>query len=808
MFEGFRSATRLVAASDADVRSKIEADFVCDGTDDDVEIQAALDALPAAGGKIHLTDGVFNLSATVARAIGGVTFSGRGRGTKVNFNGSDPVIDAGTETGWVFEEFNTDAGDIGSFTDTMFHYWFDGVRVNHGSITEGAGIFMADFAVDGDYTGSDGDTITSSTGQTITIYKTIQGAVDAASNDDLIYILHAGNGLYNENVTMTSLDLHLMAWPRRGIGDAQTGTPLINGGAGGAAMTLIGCNTRLTGLVLSASGSNDALVVSSGTEVRLDYCDTLSDITMSGGAEIEMNDCWIWDRYNIASGQIADRGSFNHCSFGERAGTWDGDAYNHQFVDCIFYKGGATASDPIFALNNGIHEATFTGCRMYPNEGGSSTMFMVKNGTGRFHLLFTDCRFSDHFPSAGSPSALLVTATGANSFVSFENCSYRDVGGDNPAFIKSDDTDVRAIVSGCDLINNSQPAIVGSFTDSIFGPNHPPDFDINIDGGTGNVYYGTNTSLTGETGTVKSGFGDVTGDTASVDNEIVAFDSTTGKLIKSPNTENSAITHTLANASLVLLDATNDGNPFIRHGSSSTDALQTNIAYDAGAQTLNYVSFVTTTENGDPDKGEFRFNVDTIPVLTIDDEGLELAQGSIHVAEQAAAVDDIAAFGQFWVRDAVPNVPMFTDDTGVDLELGVERAITVQLTDAQVLTLATGAGVTIVPAPGTDLANIFVRGYLVADAAAGAWVEPSAPDDLVFQYADTVLVSAGMDGTPLVAADVSFTAVPALSVAEITPDVNATINLFNDGGQWTGGNVANSMSVRVWYYVVSTVAFS
>ena len=106
------------------------------------------------------------------------------------------------------------------------------------------------------------------------------------------------------------------------------------------------------------------------------------------------------------------------------------------------------------------------------------------------------------------------------------------------------------------------------------------------------------------------GPGDVVGDTASVDQEIVVFDGLTGKIIESANTTDSTITHFLQDATLVLLDANNDGNPFIRHGSSATDALQTNIAYDTGAQTLDYVNFATATTNAAADKGEIRFAVD------------------------------------------------------------------------------------------------------------------------------------------------------------------------------------------------------
>lgn len=45
--------------------------------------------------------------------------------------------------------------------------------------------------------------------------------------------------------------------------------------------------------------------------------------------------------------------------------------------------------------------------------------------------------------------------------------------------------------------------------------------------------------------------------------------------------------------------------------------------------------------------------------------------GPFLMAEIAAAVGDISAFGQFWVRDDTPNIPMFTDDAGTDFELNL-----------------------------------------------------------------------------------------------------------------------------------------
>ena len=63
-----RGATIIVAASDSPTTSKNQADYVCDGTADNVEIQAALDALT--GGrtwqeKVILMGGTYHIAATV-----------------------------------------------------------------------------------------------------------------------------------------------------------------------------------------------------------------------------------------------------------------------------------------------------------------------------------------------------------------------------------------------------------------------------------------------------------------------------------------------------------------------------------------------------------------------------------------------------------------------------------------------------------------------------------------------------------------------------------------------------------------------
>lgn len=55
-------ATAVVAASDASSTVKAAADFICTGTNDQVQINLAIASLPATGGKVVLSEGTFTIS--------------------------------------------------------------------------------------------------------------------------------------------------------------------------------------------------------------------------------------------------------------------------------------------------------------------------------------------------------------------------------------------------------------------------------------------------------------------------------------------------------------------------------------------------------------------------------------------------------------------------------------------------------------------------------------------------------------------------------------------------------------------------
>lgn len=95
-------------------------DYTCNGVNDDVEFQAALNALPAGGGQISILAGTYNLSNTVLRAIDNVTIQGVGLSTVLTNDNATPIFSAGLQSDWVFRDFKT---DLGGLTYTSSIWW-------------------------------------------------------------------------------------------------------------------------------------------------------------------------------------------------------------------------------------------------------------------------------------------------------------------------------------------------------------------------------------------------------------------------------------------------------------------------------------------------------------------------------------------------------------------------------------------------------------------------------------------------------------------------------------------------------------
>ncbi|HET9174671.1 MAG TPA: hypothetical protein VFN56_05355 [Candidatus Saccharimonadales bacterium] len=75
-----------MAAGNSSQADKDSADFVGDGTNDQNAINAAIAALPAAGGSVVLLDGTYNISNSINLGKSNVTLSGQGSSTILNRN--------------------------------------------------------------------------------------------------------------------------------------------------------------------------------------------------------------------------------------------------------------------------------------------------------------------------------------------------------------------------------------------------------------------------------------------------------------------------------------------------------------------------------------------------------------------------------------------------------------------------------------------------------------------------------------------------------------------------------------------------
>jgi len=88
-------ATFVVAASDSEDLTR--ADYVCDGTADEVQINAAIAALPATGGSVFLLEGTYDIATSIIPADN-VAIVGTGSGTKITSAAGIIIFNGGTHS--------------------------------------------------------------------------------------------------------------------------------------------------------------------------------------------------------------------------------------------------------------------------------------------------------------------------------------------------------------------------------------------------------------------------------------------------------------------------------------------------------------------------------------------------------------------------------------------------------------------------------------------------------------------------------------------------------------------------------------
>ena len=76
----FRGSTIKIVAADSTAKSRLSADYVCDGVEDEVQIQVTFAELGAVGGSVELSEGTFTLSTMQSLPNMKVLIKGQGKG--------------------------------------------------------------------------------------------------------------------------------------------------------------------------------------------------------------------------------------------------------------------------------------------------------------------------------------------------------------------------------------------------------------------------------------------------------------------------------------------------------------------------------------------------------------------------------------------------------------------------------------------------------------------------------------------------------------------------------------------------------
>ncbi len=127
---GKRTCRFVVGTSTAGWTSK-DCDYLCDGTDDQVEIQAAINALPSTGGEVVVLDGTYNITASISVNKNNVTLRGCGVSTVLkrmwNSSGEQGVVTISSSYYSCIKDFRID-GNKANYTDE--HYNLGGYVAN------------------------------------------------------------------------------------------------------------------------------------------------------------------------------------------------------------------------------------------------------------------------------------------------------------------------------------------------------------------------------------------------------------------------------------------------------------------------------------------------------------------------------------------------------------------------------------------------------------------------------------------------------------------------------------------------------
>lgn len=92
---GGKRYARIVIATSTAGYTAADCDYLCDGTNDQEEINAAISALPGNGGEVLLLDGTYNVTNSINLNVPNAKLSGSGNSSKIVSSANAIVVNAG-----------------------------------------------------------------------------------------------------------------------------------------------------------------------------------------------------------------------------------------------------------------------------------------------------------------------------------------------------------------------------------------------------------------------------------------------------------------------------------------------------------------------------------------------------------------------------------------------------------------------------------------------------------------------------------------------------------------------------------------
>lgn len=209
-----KRTTRFTVGSSQYGWTASDCDYLCDGTADEVEINAAIQALRSTGGEVVLLDGLYNLTSAILINKDNVTLSGNGANTKIIRAFDD-------------DEYADQQGMVivtNSFC-TIKNLYFDGVKGNYTSnavigIHSGDNCIVANntvvnsscdgIYVKGNYHTIDNNIITGCNGNGLYLYSgnkyTVTNNKITGSTSYGMYLYNVKDSAIGNNVCMDNTD--------------------------------------------------------------------------------------------------------------------------------------------------------------------------------------------------------------------------------------------------------------------------------------------------------------------------------------------------------------------------------------------------------------------------------------------------------------------------------------------------------------------------------------------------------------------------------------------------------------------------